>query len=218
MIRHSFNRHCLPVKLLAVVCIVLQSCNGCNNSSGTVEERKDHISDSTDTTTAGGYTKPGSNASNAGAANGRPAIDAAKEERREMILMQIDSTYAAISLLDDAKNEMTGTSPNELTVAERNKKSKAIFNINILQNELTRALDASILANLRLKTDELAGITLEMQKNIGHLKTVTEKLNKATQCIGRLTNLLAMGLSKGLIKPFTPRNSSAEAVKAAVDQ
>jgi hypothetical protein len=212
-----FNRRYRIVKLLAIVLIVLQSCDGCNNSSSTVEESKDHVSDSTDTATAGGYTKPGSNASNNNAVNNLPAIEAAKEERREMILMQIDSTYAAISLLDDAKNEMTSTSPNELTVAERNKKSKAIFNINILQNELTRALDASILANLRLKTDELAGITLEMQKNVSHLKTVAEKLNKATLCIGRLTNLLALGLSKGIIKPFTPRNSSAEAVKAAVD-
>jgi hypothetical protein len=196
-----------------VAFIALQSCNGCNNSSSTVNERKDTLRDSADTATVGGYTKPGSNASN-NAVNDLPGIEAAKEERREMLLMQIDSTYAAISLLDDAKNEMTSTSPNELSTAERNKKSKAIFNINILQNELTRALDASILANLRLKTNELAGITLEMEKNVAHLQTVTEKLNKATQCIGRLTNLLAMGLSKGIIKPFTPRNSSAEAVKA----
>src|SRR5689334_18508679 len=207
-----FNRRNYRIKIIILVLLVLQSCNGCNNSSSTVEERKDAPAD---TSAAGGYNKPGSNASNNKAVNSSPAIAAEKEERREMLLMQIDSTYAAISLLDDAKNEMTSTSPNELTVAERNKKSKAIFNINILQNELTRALDASILANLRLKTDELAGITSEMEKNVAHLKTVTEKLNKATQCIGRLTNLLAMGLSKGIIKPFTPRNSSAEAVKAA---
>jgi len=216
MIRHFFNPRYLPVKILAVVFVALQSCNGCNNSASTVEERKDAVSDSTDTATAGGYTKQGSNASNNKAANSLPGAEAAKEERREMILMQIDSTYTAISLLDDAKNEMTSTSPNELSTAERNKKSKAIFNINMLQNELTRALDASILANLRLKTDELAGITLEMEKNVAHLQTVTEKLNKATQCIGRLTNLLALGLSRGIIKPLTPRNSSAEAVKAAV--
>lgn len=213
MISFFLNSNYRSQKLFIVVLIVLQSCNGCNNSSSTVEESKDHVSDSTDTATAGGYTKPGSNASNNGALNGLPA----KEERREMLLMQIDSTYTAISLLDDAKNEMTSTSPNELTTAERNKKSKAIFSINILQNELTRALDASILANLRLKTDELANITLEMQKNVSHLKTVTEKLDKATQCVGRLTNLLALGLSKGIIKPFTPRNSSAESVKAALD-
>jgi phosphoglycerate-specific signal transduction histidine kinase len=133
-----------------------------------------------------------------------------------MIIMQIDSTYEAISLLDDVKEEMTEFSPAELTATERNKKSKAIFNINIIQNELTRSLDAAILANLRVRTNELAGITAELQKNVGHLQTVTEKLNKATLCIGRLTNILALGLSKGIIKPFTPKTSSAEAVKAAL--
>jgi hypothetical protein len=212
MTSHFFNSQYRSVKVLAVVFVVLQSCSSCNNSATTVEERKDAVRDSADTASAGGYTNPGSNAANSKVKNSFRG----NEERREMLLMQIDSTYTAISLLDDAKNEMTSTSPNELTVAERNKKSKAIFNINILQNELTRALDASILANLRLKTDELAGITLEMEKNVAHLQTVTEKLNKATQCIGRLTNLLALGLSKGIIKPITPRNSSAT-VKAALD-
>jgi hypothetical protein len=214
---HLFSRRYSPVKIIVIVLLTLQSCNGCNNAASNADERKDTATSPSDTSTAGGYTKPGSNASNNKAVNSLPAIDAAKEERREMLLIQIDSTYAAISLLDDAKNEMTGTSPDELTMVERNKKSKAIFNINILQNELTRALDASILANLRLRTDELAGITAEMEKNVAHLKTVTEKLNKATQCIGRLTNLLALGLSKGIVKPFTPRNSSAEAVKATID-
>jgi hypothetical protein len=213
MISNVFNTRYSVLKIIVVVAVALQSCKGCNNAASTVEERKDAVRDSTDTTSAGGYTNPGSNASNNKAKNSFRA----NEERREMLLMQIDSTYAAISLLDDAKNEMTSTSPNELTVSERNKKSKAIFNINILQNELTRALDASILANLRIKTDQLAGITLEMEKNVSHLKTVTEKLNKATLCIGRLTNLLALGLSKGIIKPFTPRNSSAEAVKAGLN-
>ncbi|MEI9958686.1 MAG: hypothetical protein WDM90_20785 [Ferruginibacter sp.] len=111
----------------------------------------------------------------------------------------------AISLLDDAKNEMTSTSPAELTIVERNKKSKAIFNINILENELTRSLDASILANLRLRTNELEGITAELSKNVAHLQVVTQKLNKATACIGRLTNILALGLSQGIIKPFTQK-------------
>ncbi len=92
--------------------------------------------------------------------------------------MQIDSTYAAITLLDDVKREMTEVSPAELTTAERNKKSKAIFSINIIQNELTRALDASILANLKVKTNELAGIASELEKNVTHLRSVTEKLNK----------------------------------------
>jgi hypothetical protein len=142
--------------------------------------------------------------------------DEAAKERQEMILMQIDSTYAAITSLDEVKQEMTDLSPDGLSMAERNKKSKAIFTINIIQNELTRALDASILANLRDRTEQLQGITKELEKNISHLQVVSQKLNKAAQLIGRLTNILAMGLSKGWIKPPTPKGQSAEAVKAGL--
>jgi hypothetical protein len=213
MIQDFFKLKYWPVKICAVAFLVVQSCHSGSNSSN--DNPAERAVPATDDTAAkpSEYTnvKPGNNA-----ANGRPTNDA-NEERQKFILMQIDSTYNAIALLDDAKDEMTATSPAELTVAERNKKSKAIFNINILQNELTRALDASILANLRVKTDELAGITAELEKNVGHLQTVTEKLNKATLCIGRLTNLLAMGLSKGYIKPLTPKGASAESVKATVN-
>lgn len=149
-----------------------------------------------------GYTKP---------------EDIEKAERQKMILMQIDSTYTAIDLLDEAKKEITELSPAELTVAERNKKSKAIFSINLIQNDLTRALDASILSNLKIRTNQLAGITAELEKNVAHLQSVTQKLNKATQCIGRLTNVMAMCLSKGWIKPLTPKTSNADAVKATVN-
>jgi hypothetical protein len=194
------------IQIFAVFLFVLQSCN---NNSG--EQTAKNVDDSIT------YTDKNLKPEDVGSFNNLPKSneETEKAERQKMILMQIDSTYTAIALLDDAKNEMTATSPAELTVAERNKKSKAIFNINILQNELTRALDASILANLRLKTDELAGITAELARNVGHLQTVTEKLNKATLCIGRLTNLLALGLSKGFIKPLTPKGASAQVIKAA---
>lgn len=204
-----------PLTIITTVLLLTQACHSGNDTANDNAAERGAVPATDDTAARNNpgrtNTPPGNNAS-----NGRP-VTGENEERQKLILMQIDSTYAAIALLDDAKDEMTATSPAELTVAERNKKSKAIFNINILQNELTRALDASILANLRIKTDELAGITAELQKNVGHLQTVTEKLNKATLCIGRLTNLLAMGLSKGFIKPITPRGASAEAVKAAVN-
>ena len=205
---HLKNKLLYPLIFTAFV-LPVQSCN--NNKDNAVEEKKDDTTNYANATTV----RP----EDVGSFNGLPTTpeEAEKAGRQKMILMQIDSTYTAISLLDEAKDEMTATSPAELTVAERNKKSKAIFNINILQNELTRALDASILANLRVKTDELAGITAEMEKNVGHLQAVTEKLNKATLCIGRLTNLLALGLSKGFIKPLTPKGASAEAIKATVN-
>ena len=208
MMQDIFKTGYKPVRIAVVFFLLLQSCN---NSSNTAADEK--VDDTTN------YTKKdnlsGNEAGNKAVNKLTTAEEAEKAERQKMILMQIDSTYTAIALLDDAKDEMTLTSPAELTVAERNKKSKAIFNINILQNELTRALDASILANLRIKTDELAGITAELEKNVSHLQTVTQKLNKATLCIGRLTNLLALGLSKGYIKPFTPKGGSAASVQAA---
>jgi hypothetical protein len=193
------------VKLFAAAFLVLQSCDNVKKADSV---------QATDDTTTYTYKKP---ELNEGAFNNRADDDAEKAGRQQLILMQIDSTYAAISLLDEVKTEMTGLSPEGLTKAERNKKSKAIFNINIIQNELIRALDASILANLKVRTNELEGITAELEKNVTHLQTVTEKLNKATQCIGRLTNILAIGLSKGWIKPFTPKNASATTIKASVN-
>ena len=215
MIQDFFKTKYWPLQLCAAAFVVVQSCHGGSDSSGDNAAERGVVPATDDTAAKPSEysnVKPGNNA-----ANGRPTNDAANEERQKFILMQIDSTYNAIALLNDAKDEMTATSPASLTVAERNKKSKAIFNINMLQNELTRALDASILANLRVKTDELAGITAELEKNVGHLQTVTEKLNKATLCIGRLTNLLALGLSKGYIKPMTPKGASAASIKATVN-
>lgn len=207
MIRTIIKDKFLPVTLFVFYMLLLQSCNNSSDKSGTETTADNNTADTALNTAP--YVKP-----EIGPVN--KFIKPGDAERQEMIIMQIDSTYEAISLLDDAKKEMTEFSPAELTVTERNKKSKAIFNINIIQNELTRSLDAAILANLRVRTNELAGITAELQKNVGHLQSVTAKLNKATLCIGRLTNILALGLSKGIIKPFTPKTSSAEAVKAAL--
>jgi hypothetical protein len=207
MIRTIIKDKFLPVTLFVFYMLLLQSCNNSSDKSVTETTADNNTADTAINTAP--YVKPETGPVN-------KFIKPGDAERQEMIIMQIDSTYEAISLLDDAKKEMTEFSPAELTVTERNKKSKAIFNINIIQNELTRSLDAAILANLRVRTNELAGITAELQKNVGHLQSVTEKLNKATLCIGRLTNILALGLSKGIIKPFTPKTSSAEAVKAAL--
>jgi hypothetical protein len=189
--------------------------NACNNAAdkNTADAAVKDDGRSSDTGYTGTYIKPENQAVNTYT---KPE-DLEKAERQKVILMQIDSTYTAIELLDDAKAEMTELSPAELSLAERNTKSKAIFSINLIQNDLTRTLDASILTNLKTRTNELAGITAQLEKNVSHLQSVTQKLNKATQCIGRLTNLMAMGLSKGWIKPLTPKNSSAETVKAGLN-
>jgi hypothetical protein len=209
MPQDNFKFKYRPVIFFILFYLVIQSCDSSDKNKSTNSNDENAATDTIN------YTI---NPADKGPLNKfTPADEAEKAERQKMILMQIDSTYAAISLLDDVKKEMTDLSPAELTVAERNKKSKTIFHINIIQNELTRAVDASILANLRIKTDELAGISNELEKNVSHLQTVAQKLNKATQCIGRLTNILAMGLSKGWIKPFTPKNASVTAVKSTVN-
>jgi hypothetical protein len=201
MLRYNSTFKKTPVQLLAGLLLLAQSCY----DNSTQQAQENNITDTIN------YADKGKGSIREPAAlNGLENVkeDPATAERRQLIAMQIDSTYEAIALLDDAKKELTETSAAELTVVERNKKSKLIFNINIIQNELTRALDASILANLKIRTNNLAGITAILEKDVAHLKSVTQKLNKATQYIGRLTNILALGLSKGCIKPAIPRKEA----------
>lgn len=190
--------------------LILQACN--NNSTVSYEDNSKKSNDSilhidTGSTAVSPF--------DGGPINKFPgANENEKEERQRIINMQIDSTYAAINLLDDLKEQINAETEKQLTMAERNKKSKAIFNINIIQNELTRALDASILANLQVHTKELAGITTELEKNVTHLQHVTDNLKKATQTISRLIDILAYGLTRGWIKPLTPKTAMPAQVKA----
>lgn len=181
--------------------ILLQSCNNSNTAVTSETAVDDTINYTNHSDSKGSF-----NSLNTGA-------DA---ERKQMIMTQIDSTYAAIALLDETKQDLTDISATEITVAERNKKSKLLFNINIIQNELIRELDGAIVNNLKTQTKTLSDITLELEKNTTHLNTITQKLNKLTQTVSRLTNLLAAGLSKGFIKPATPKSVTAETVKATV--
>jgi hypothetical protein len=181
--------------------ILLQSCNNSNTAVTSETAVDDTINYTNHSDSKGSF-----NTLNTGA-------DA---ERKQMIMTQIDSTYAAIALLDETKQDLTDMSATEITVAERNKKSKLLFNINIIQNELIRELDGAIVNNLKTQTKTLSDITLELEKNATHLNTITQKLNKLTQTVSRLTNLLAAGLSKGFIKPATPKSVTAETVKATI--
>ena len=194
-------------KIVFTGCILVQSCSNNSNSSDntgiagsaddTINYRKKDIAE--------------------GAVSSLHKTGDADAERRQMILLQIDSTYNAISVLDSAKQELTDIAPAAIGMAERNKRSKIIFNINILQNELIREMDAAILASLKSRTSELNNITLELKNNAAHLSTMVQQLNKVTQCISRLTNIFAEGLSRGFIKPFTPKGIPAETVKASVE-
>ena len=142
--------------------------------------------------------------------------DATNAEGRQLILTQIDSTCRAISLLDSAKQELTDMSPSAMSLIERNRKSKVIFNINLLQNELIREMDASILSSLKAHTNELNNINIELEKNAAHLSAMVQQINKVTACISRLTNILSDGLSRGFIKPLTPKGVAAETIKSSL--
>ncbi len=201
MKRSFFYINKTNAKAIIASCIILQSCNNSNTEATTKAPVDDTIN----------YTHH--SGGNGSFNNFNTATDA---ERRQMIMAQIDSTYAAIALLDETKQELTDISVTDITVADRNKKSKLLFNINIIQNELIRELDGAIVNNLKLQTKALSDITAELEKNATHLNTITQKINKLTQTISRLTNLLAAGLSKGFIKPPTPKSVTAETVKATV--
>lgn len=204
------------VKILSVYALLfflLQSCN--NNSTVSFEDNSNKTGDSILQIDSGNTAV---SPFDGGAPNKYPGSkETEKEERQRIINMQIDSTYAAINLLDDLKQEINAETETALTMAERNKKSKAIFNINIIQNELTRALDASILANLQTRTSELAGITQDLEKNVTHLQHVTDNLKKATQTITRLIDIFAYALTRGWIKPLTPKAAAPAAIKAAAN-
>jgi prefoldin subunit 5 len=189
------------IQVAIVSGLLLQSCNNSNTAVATEPAADDTINYTNYSDTKGSL-----NNLNTGA-------DA---ERKQMIMTQIDSTYAAIALLDETKQDLTDMSVTEITLAERNKKSKLLFNINIIQNELIRELDGAIVNNLKAQTKTLSDITQELDKNATHLNTITQKLNKLTQTVSRLTNLLAAGLSKGFIKPATPKSVTAETVKATL--
>jgi hypothetical protein len=191
---------------LIVVVLIAGTIMACNNNKTAAIESTDKENIPMDSSSSETISAPPVAPPSALNTFTRPNADK-EAEKQKMIAMQIDSTYAAITLLDEVKEELNEESNAELSLAERNKKSKAIFNINMIQNELTRALDASILENLRTKTDELEGISKQLGKNIAHLQHVTENLNKAAKCVTKVTNFLAYCLSQGWIKPVTPKKT-----------
>ena len=191
------------VNILFISTLLIQSCNNSSdtNAVSSVDDTINYHKNETDAAFNSLHKKD----------------DAIGAAGRQMILMQIDSTCRTISLLDSAKQQLADISPSAMSITERNKRSKIIFNINLLQNELIREMDATILINLKNRTHELNSITLELEKNAAHLTTVVQQLNKVTQCVSRLTNMLAEGVSRGFIKPHTPKGVPAETIKASIE-
>jgi len=142
--------------------------------------------------------------------------DMERREKRKLLYMSIDSTYFAIHEIEKIKNEMTSQSAVGYSVAERNLKSKALLKLNLIENTLTRQLDSTLLINLKLHTSQLQQINDKMSTNAEHLRDLSHKLEKAAIIMSRLTDVLAVCIGKGIMKPPTPVSKSPEIVKAEV--
>jgi hypothetical protein len=139
-----------------------------------------------------------------------------RKKRRDLLYMGIDSTYFAIHQIEEIKNEIGDEPSIDLTVSERNIKSKAIQKLNVLQNSLAMQVDSALLVNLKIHTKQLSDINNSITGNVMHLKDISAKLTKAANVMTRITGVLSFCVSKGLIKPPTPPGSTAAAVKSAV--
>lgn len=201
--------------LYTLTALALLSCNDDNKSSVTVTEKE--------------YDRD-SSASNKIALN-NPAskpfsgIDSTlfsrerdeRVKRRMIVYMSIDSSYFALNAIEGIKNEIASNSSISLSVSERNVKSKTIQKLNAIQNCLIRQVDSVLLINLKTHTNELAVINNSIAADVGHLKNISQQLSKVSEIMGRVTNVLAFCISKGIVKPPTPINSKPEEVKSAVN-
>lgn len=138
-------------------------------------------------------------------------------KRRMIVYMSIDSSYYALNAIEGVKNEIASNSSVGLSVSERNLKSKTIQKLNAIQNLLIRQVDSVLLINLKTHTNDLAAINNSIAADVGHLKNISLQLSKVSEIMGRLTNVLAFCISKGIVKPPTPINSKPDEVKTSVN-
>ena len=153
--------------------------------------------------TAVDYDKVKPSAGNAHGAMGYVPADgeSAEESKAKAIQMQIDSAYKSIALLEEAKIALNNTQDELLSTAERNAKSKAIYYINQIQNEMCRAVDASIINNLKMNAAKLSEITSTMEDNVNNLKSASESLQKAAAYVTKTSNIFSTCFTSGWIKP-----------------
>jgi hypothetical protein len=138
-------------------------------------------------------------------------------KRRMIVYMSIDSSYYALNAIEGIKNDIASNSSINLSVSERNLKSKTIQKLNAIQNLLIRQVDSVLLVNLKLHTNELAAINTSIAADVTHLKDISIKLSKVAEIMGRVTNVLTFCISRGIVKPPTPVNLKPEQVKSGVN-
>ena len=138
-------------------------------------------------------------------------------KRRMIVYMSIDSSYYALNAIEGVKNEIASNSSIDLSVSERNLKSKTIQKLNSIQNLLVRQVDSVLLVNLKTHTNELASINSSISADVAHLKNISIQLSRVAEIMGRVTNVLTFCVSRGIVKPPTPINLKPEQVKSSVN-
>lgn len=138
------------------------------------------------------------------------------ERKRALLYAGIDSSYVAISKLDEIKNEINAEPAVGYSAQERNVRAKSILQLNMLSNMLARRVDSSMLVNLKEHTQQLQGINDGITKNLEHLQLLTERLKRAATILERVTNILAGCVSAGMVRPAIPAGVPAAQVKAGL--
>lgn len=82
---------------------------------------------------------------------------------------------------------------------------------------LARQADAAVLANLKQHTAKLEEINQRTEDNTIKLHDLSDQLVRVGRIMENVTNVLTFCVSKGIIKPATPVDASAQAVKAVMD-
>lgn len=190
---------------------------GCTNRSDKVKKEEDGF---TTDTSLQVYVPPFTN--KPGTFNGLDTTLFSAETidvgtKRKWLLLSIDSTYSAIRQIEIIKNEMILQPVSKLSMQERNLRSKALNQLNLLENALTRQTDETVLAHLKQYTAKLEQINDRTEKNTERLHELSDKLVKVGLIMENVTNVLAFCVSKGIIKPTTPKSSSPQIVKSTLN-
>jgi len=198
-----------------ITVLVALSCNNDNQSSVTVTEQEydRDSSGSTNIVRVDPASKPFSGIDSSLFSRERNE----RLKRKMIVYMSIDSSYYALNTIEGIKNEIASNSSINLSVSERNLKSKTIQKLNAIQNCLVRQVDSVLLINLKTHTNELAAINSTISADIAHLKNISVQLSKVSEIMGRVTNVLAFCISRGIVKPPTPINLKPDEVKSAVN-
>lgn len=191
---------------------------GISSCVGDDEVKPESDGFTTDTSTYGGIVIPQNDPSFYGFDSSVLKTEEGRErlEKRKLLYMGIDSTYFAINEIEKIKNEMSSQSAVSFSVAERNLKSKALLKLNLIENTLTRQVDSALLINLKIHTSQLQKINENMAADVEHLKDISEKLGRVAKIMDRITDVLALCVSKGIIKPATPVTQSPAIIKATL--